>query len=235
MARKPRFYLPDVPAHVMQRGHNRDAIFFKDADYVVYLKIFRRVAEQFECQVHAYVLMTNHVHFLLTPAHSDSISLLFKALGAEYVRYVNKTYRRSGTLWGGRHKGCIIDSSNYFLRCMQYIELNPIRAGMVGDPSHYAWSSYKANAEGAASVILTPHVEYLSLAKEKDARVSLYCQLLATQMTTNCVQSIDDCLQSGTPLGGIQFINSIEKMLNFSVGRVKRGRPKKERNSAILS
>ena len=226
MARKPRFYLPGVPAHVMQRGHNGDPIFFRDVDYCEYLKIFKRVADQFDCQVHAYVLMTNHVHFLLSPARSDSISLLFKALGGEYVRYVNKTYQRSGTLWGGRHKGCIIDSSSYFLSCMQYIELNPVRAGMVDDPSHYSWSSYKANALGAASVILTPHKEYLSLSPKKDLRIALYRQLLVSQMKAECLQALGDSLQSGTPLGGTQFINKIEKMVNFSVGMMKRGRPK---------
>ncbi len=227
MARKPRFYMPGVPAHVMQRGHNREPIFFKDVDYLEYLKIFKKVADRFECQIHSYVLMTNHVHFLLTPSYSESISLLFQNLGREYVCYVNKTYQRSGTLWGGRHKGCIIDSSCYFLRCMQYIELNPVRAGMVNDPNDYAWSSYKANALGAASVILIPHKEYLSLAEQRDLRIERYCQLVASQMEVECSQDLRDSLQSGTPLGSESFKAMVENTLNLSVGLVKRGRPKK--------
>jgi len=216
-----------VPAHVMQRGHNREPIFFKDVDYLEYLKIVKRVADQFECQIHAYVLMTNHVHFLLTPAHSGSISLLFQNLGREYVSYINKTYGRSGTLWGGRHKGCIIDTSDYFLMCMQYIELNPVRAGMVSDPNDYPWSSYKANALGLASVILTPHMEYLALAQDKDLRIERYSQLLASQIEGESLKNLRDCLQSGTPLGNKEFIVMVEKTLNVSVGLPRRGRPKK--------
>jgi putative transposase len=215
-----------IPAHVMQRGHNCEPIFFNDADYIKYLKVFKKVADQFECKIHAYVLMTNHVHFLLTPARSNSIGLLFQNLGREYVTYVNKTYQHSGTLWGGRHKGCIIDSSHYFLRCMQYIELNPVRAETANHPGDYAWSSYRANALGAESVVLIPHDEYLSLAAKKERRVDKYRQLLAVQMEADCMQDLTDSLQSGTPLGGTDFNAMVEKALNHSIGLMRRGRPK---------
>ena len=227
MARKPRFYIPGVPAHVMQRGHNRDPVFFEEADYLEYLKLFKKVADQCECQIHAYVLMTNHVHFLLTPARSNSISLLFQNLGREYVSYVNKTYQRSGTLWGGRHKGCILDSSSYFLRCMQYIELNPVRAGMVSDPGDYPWSSFKANALGRVSVILTPHKEYLSLSQQVEIRIARYHQLLTLQVEEGCLMDLRNSLQSGTPLGGRDFKAMVEKTLNCSIGSIKQGRPAK--------
>lgn len=227
MARKSRFYLQNIPAHVMQRGHNREAIFFKEVDYFEYLKILKKVADQFECQIHAYVLMTNHVHFLLTPAQSNSISLFFKYLNHGYVNYINKTYQRSGTLWGGRHKGCIIDSSAYFLRCMQYIELNPVRAKMVNHPNDYPWSSYKANALGAFSVILTSHKEYLSLSQQREIRLEQYCQLLASQITIEQLNQLKNNLHSGTPMGDPTFKAMVETKLNCSVGLEKQGRPKK--------
>ena len=232
MARKPRFYLQNIPAHVMQRGHNREAIFFKEVDYLEYLKILKKVADQFECQIHAYVLMTNHVHFLLTPTQSNCISLFFKHLNHRYVNYINKTYQRSGTLWGGRHKGCIIDSSAYFLRCMQYIELNPVRAKMVSHPNDYLWSSYKANALGVFSAILTPHKEYLSLSQQRKTRLEKYSQLLDSQITIEQLNQLKNNLYSGTPLGDARFKAMIEKRLNCSVGLEKRGRPKKNQEKS---
>ncbi len=146
MPRKPRFYLPNVPAHVMQRGHSRSSVFFEEEDYLEYLRILKSMAEKYQCFVHAYVLMTNHIHLLVTPLTQNSISSLFQGIGRQYVTYINRTYGLSGTLWEGRHKGNPIDTNNYFLTCMRYIELNPVRAGMCVDPVEYRWSSYAANA-----------------------------------------------------------------------------------------
>jgi putative transposase len=134
MPRKPRFYLPGIPAHVVQRGNCRQATFFSDDDYAAYLNWLHEGAQQHGCAIHAYVLMTNHVHLLVTPAQSESISRLIQYVGRHYVTYVNHTYRKSGTLWEGRHKGCLVSSEEYLLACMRYIELNPVRAGMVATP-----------------------------------------------------------------------------------------------------
>ena len=185
MPRKPRFYISGIPAHVMQRGHNGDPIFFGEADYIEYLKIFKKVADLYECDVHAYVLMTNHVHFLLTPYNKIGVSKLFQHLGREYVTYINRKYHRSGTLWGGRHKGNIIESESYFLTCMKYIELNPVRAGMVAHPANYPWSSYSYNGLGVSNVILTPHNEYLVLAKKSSERLKLYNDFLVSMTDEN--------------------------------------------------
>ena len=225
MPRKPRFYVPGIPAHVMQRGHNREPIFFAESDYREYLKFLKRVAERYECKIHSYVLMTNHVHILLTPSTDKSISLFFQSLGRLYVTYINKTYQRSGTLWEGRHKGNIIETQNYFLTCMQYIELNPVRAGMVNHPADYPWSSYLANGEGQSNIILTSHKEYLSLAKGQAERQKNYRRLLESKMNTQLLTDFRESIQSGTALGSNVFIEEIEKTLKRKVGYKRQGRP----------
>jgi len=148
MPRKPRFYMPGVPAHIVQRGNCRQVVFFDGNDYQSYLNWLAEGAIKYGCAIHAYVLMTNHIHLLMTPVSKDSISKTIQYVGRYYVTYVNARYGKSGTLWEGRHKGCIINSEQYLLSCMRYIELNPVRAGMVMTPIEYCWSSYAANAKG---------------------------------------------------------------------------------------
>lgn len=227
MPRKPRFYLPGVPAHVMQRGHNRDAIFFAEKDYLEYLIILKKVSDQHECLIHAYVLMTNHVHLLVTPLKNKGISLMFQALGRHYVTYINKTYQRSGTLWEGRHKGNIIEAEHYFLNCMKYIELNPVRANMVQSVEDYPWSSFSANGLGQANVILTPHEIYLSLSTQNSnsERLKVYRELVDLNMSSEQSHEFDESIQSGTPLGRKSFMDNIKKKLNCQTGYVRQGRP----------
>jgi putative transposase len=147
MPRKPRFFLPGVSAHVVQRGNNRQAVFYDDADYLTYLDWLEEGAKRYGCVIHAYVMMTNHVHLLATPQEKESISRLLQHVGRRYVPYINHTYGRSGTLWEGRFKASIVHASEYLLACYRYIELNPVRAGMVKTPRGYRWSSYRANAQ----------------------------------------------------------------------------------------
>ena len=163
MPRKPRFYIAGMPVHVVQRGNNRQPRFFDDADYSAYLKWLREAAEKYGCAIHAYVLMTNHVHILATPEDTNGISRMMQYVGRWYVPYINKTYGRSGTLWEGRYKSSLIDAANYFLACSRYIEMNPVRAGMVSQPWDYVWSSYACNAEGKADKVVQPHVLYNTL------------------------------------------------------------------------
>ncbi len=148
MARRPRMVIPGQPLHIVQRGNNRQAVFFAEQDYLTYLECLRDAAFQQGCWVHAYVLMTNHVHLLLTPTQETNLSRCIQAVGRKYVRYINGHYRRSGTLWEGRFKSAMIDSAQYLLACYRYIELNPVRANMVEHPQHYRWSSFHANAMG---------------------------------------------------------------------------------------
>ena len=155
MPRLPRYVLPGVPQHIIQRGNNRQAIFACEDDYSVYLDWLKRAAEQYGLAIHAYVLMTNHVHLLATPDAEDSIGKTLQSLGRRYVQYFNRRYGRTGTLWESRYRATVIDSESYLLACSRYIELNPVRAAMVGEPGEYPWSSYRCNAMGQEDGLVT--------------------------------------------------------------------------------
>lgn len=228
MPRKPRFYIPDIPAHIVQRGNSRQAVFFSRDDYAAYLEWFREGAEKHGCVIHAYVLMTNHVHFLLTPKSSDSISKTIQYVGRHYVPYVNHTYGRSGTLWEGRHKGSIVSSEEYLLACMRYIELNPVRAGMVQTPGEYPWSSYSINSAGAADEMIVPHRYYLKLGSTTDERAFAYRELFRSSLESSEVHAIRRSVQTGTPLGNDRFREQVEAMLKCKVGYARPGRPGKK-------
>ena len=146
MPRRPRMYLPEMPYHVVQRGNNRDATFFSETDYQFYLECLYSASIRYGVRIHAYVLMTNHVHILMTPELEDSVSLVMQSIGRRYVQYINKLYRRTGTLWEGRHKASLVDTDNYLLTVSRYIEMNPVAANMVQHPSEYQWTSYMCNA-----------------------------------------------------------------------------------------
>lgn len=227
MSRKPRFYLPNVPVHAVQRGNNCQAIFFNEADYKVYLDWLKVAANKYSCQIHAYVLMTNHVHLLITPNSRDGLSRLFQYIGRYYVSYINKTYGRTGTLWEGRYKANMVEQECYLLNCYRYIELNPVRAGMVNRPEDYIWSSYKVNALEGGSSLLSPHQLYLQLGKEDADRKTAYKRLFKASFDMGVIDDLRASLQSGTPLGGDRFKDQIEQVLKVSVGQVKRGRPRK--------
>jgi putative transposase len=226
MPRKRRFYQPGIPVHAFQRGHNREPVFFDDQDYLAYLRFLKASADVLGCLVHAYVLMTNHVHLLITPKAANDISLLFQSIGRHFVPYINKTYQRQGSLWEGRHKGNILESENYFLACMRYIELNPVRAGMVEHPAQYRWSSYAANAQGIDNTIIQPHERYLSLGKTHDERQVAYRGLFESAIHPDELDLIRASLHSGTPLGNDRFKQQIESVVGGAVGFNRRGRPK---------
>ncbi|MDH5634110.1 MAG: transposase [Gammaproteobacteria bacterium] len=225
MPRKPRFYLPGVPAHVIQRGNCRQAVFFEDDDYHAYLHWLSEAIHKHDCEVHAYVLMTNHVHLLMTPATPEAISLAIQYVGRHYVPYINYKYGKSGTLWEGRHKGCVIDSDPYLLACMRYIELNPVRAGMVNTPIAYPWSSYAANASGKQHKVVTAHKLYKSLGGSAARRQHAYRELFRHALEPEQVHDIRTTVQTGTPLGNDRFREKVEQTLGCKVGQPRRGRP----------
>jgi len=225
MPRKRRFYLPDVPAHVIQRGNNRQTVFFCDDDYRAYLHWLKEGAERHGCAIHAYVLMTNHVHLLVTPRGRDSISRTIQYVGRRYVTYVNAQYGRSGTLWEGRHKGSIISSAAYLLACSRYIELNPVRAGMVSVPGDYKWSSYRANGAGELCPIIEHHALYLSLGNSAQSRQRAYRELFRGSLAPGQIHAIRSAVQTGTPLGNDRFRDQVEAALKCKVGQARRGRP----------
>ncbi len=228
MPRKPRFFLPNIPVHATQRGNNRQAIFFDEADYKLYLNGLNVAAKKYNCQIHAYVLMTNHVHLLITPEHRDSLSRFFQYVGRHYVSHVNNTYGRTGTLWEGRYKASIVEEESYLLSCFRYIELNPVRAGMVKRPEDYPWSSYGHNALAINNSLLCPHKLYLQLGENDLMRKAAYRDLFQTSFDIETFDEMRACLQSGTPLGNDRFKAQIEQILNVSVGHVKRGRPRQK-------
>lgn len=228
MPRKPRFFLPGVPVHAIQRGNNRQAIFFADEDYAQYLKCLKQAAEKYDCRIHAYVLMTNHVHLLLSPAQSQSVGEFFQSVGRHYVAYINQTYQRTGTLWEGRYKASLIDEERYLFSCYRYIELNPVRAGMVRLPEHYPWSSYRANALGEHDALLCPHALYLQLGVTDELRQEAYRKLFVDAIELSDLEGLRGCLQSGTPLGDERFHSQIEQVLQMRVGYMRRGRPSKK-------
>jgi putative transposase len=199
MARPPRLVVPDVALHVVQRGVNRESCFREEADYLVYLTYLRDQLPASGCALHAYCLMTNHVHLLLTPRDPDSCARLMRGLGRHYVPYFNKRHGRTGTLWEGRFRSCLVDSARYVLACYRYIELNPVRAAMVAAAGEYRWSSHAGNAGRVHNRLLEPHAEYLALASEA-ARHAAYRQLFTESDELSFLEAVRNATNGGYAL-----------------------------------
>lgn len=225
MPRRARLSVPGIPWHIIQRGNNRSACFYADADYRRYLAILKEQATKHGCLVHAYVLMTNHVHLLVTPEHEHSASLLMKNLGQQYVQHVNRRYQRTGTLWEGRFRSCLIESQAYLLACYRYVELNPVRANMVEHPRQYPWSSFRVNAAGAKSDLITPHAEYMSLGGTDSSRRAAYRRLFATEMAPGLITAIRQSTNGNYALGGERFSRRLANRLGRRVTPAQAGRP----------
>lgn len=225
MPRRARVALAGVPWHVIQRGNNRSACFYAEDDYLYFLAQLDDQSGECGCSVHAYCLMTNHVHLLLTPERVDSASLMMKHLGQRYVQYINRTYGRSGTLWEGRFKSCLVQDHAYVLTCYRYIELNPVRAGMVSHPSDYRWSSYHCNAEGKYSSLIEPHDDYLRLGGSENSRLRHYRALINEGLDPHSMEKLRRATNGNYVLGGVRFQREIEKTLGRRVTPGKRGRP----------
>ena len=225
MARKPRFNLPGVPQHIVQRGNNREPCFYAVDDYYRYLDDLHDAAVKNQVAIHAYVLMTNHVHLLATPGQAYSISHMMQDIGRKYVRYINHTYRRTGTLWEGRYKASLVDSEVYLLTCMRYIEMNPVRAGMVESPGEYSWSSYPKNAQGRNDKIIKPHPVYQLLGTKKLDQRHAYRKLFRDYLDDAQVRAIRDALSQELVLGRDNFKNKIEQMLKRQTRAGQRGQP----------
>ncbi len=227
MARLPRFFLPGQPLHVIQRGNNRDPIFATNEDYHFYLRCLQEAAEVQSLTVHAYVLMTNHVHLLVTPDTEISLSKTMQSVGRRYVQYFNHVYDRTGTLWEGRYKSTLIDSERYLLTCMRYIEMNPVRAGMVEHPSDYPWSSYRANASGQPDALAVRHELYVRLGRNEEERQSFYRQLFRAQIAKADVEAIREATNKGWALGDSHFSAKVEILTARRAAPLARGRPKR--------
>jgi putative transposase len=225
MPRKPRFFLPGIPAHIVQRGHSREPVFFEESDYQAYLNWLKEAAERYDCAIHAYVLMTNHIHLLATPKDKDSISRMMQYIGRRYVPYINHSYGTSGSLWEGRFKASLVSDDQYLLTCMRYIELNPVRADMAKSPAHYRWSSYRHNTQGREDSIITEHALYTGLGKTQASRCEAYKALFKAHIDEGQLKDIRAAWQTGTPLGNEYFREKVERKLKTKVGQNRRGRP----------
>ncbi len=228
MARLNRVSPVGVPQHIIQRGTNRQAIFAVESDMTAYLSWLKEYSVKYEVEIHAWVLMTNHVHLLCTPQAEKATSLMMQSIGRMYVRYFNNTYQRTGTLWEGRFRSCLVESERYLLSLYRYIELNPVRAGMVDDPSEYSWSSYGCNALGIATDLQTPHEEYLRLGKAAEERQVAYRDLFKVQIGVELLKEIRGSTNRGLALGSASFSSQIEKLTSSRVTKKKMGRPRKK-------
>jgi putative transposase len=226
MSRLQRVSPVGVPQHIIQRGNNKQACFTSDADMKAYLNWLKIFANQYGVAVHAWVLMTNHVHLLLTPNTENAVSKMMQSLGRMYVGYFNHAYKRSGTLWEGRFKSSLIQSEQYLLNVYRYIELNPVRANMVEQPNEYSWSSHNYNALGVENDLITPHQEYLSLGDDEKVRREAYLQLFEDEIDDKLLNGIRNTINKGLALGSESFVDQIEFLTSMRVSSRKAGRPK---------
>lgn len=228
MPRRARLSLPNVPLHIIQRGNNRQPCFYVDSDYRCYLKWLAEASVAAGCAIHAYVLMTNHVHMLVSEQAPKAAGAMMKALGQRYVQFINRKYQRSGTLWEGRFRSCLTQEDGYFLTCQRYIELNPVRAGMVNHPADYPWSSYLTNAHGRASPLISAHRLYGALGGNSAQRQAAYRELFRHALPQGQVEAIRRATNGNFALGDTDFVERMADALGRRVTPALAGRPRRE-------
>ncbi len=225
MARLPRLTLPGYPHHVIQRGNNRQAIFAKPADYQRLLDLLDDNARQFEVAIHAYVLMSNHFHLLVTPQSSDGLPQMMQAVGRRYVRYFNDSQQRSGTLWEGRYRSTLIQTDRYLLACMAYIDLNPVRAGLVAQAADYPWTSHGHYIGRNLDKLVTPHPLVWELGNTPFAREAAYAELVQAGINPVHQSALTQATLSGWALGEPDFVADLQKRTQRRVAKGQAGRP----------
>lgn len=227
MSRLPRFHVPGQPLHAIQRGNNRDPIFATEDDYAYYRVCLLDAAKEHAVAIHAYVFMTNHVHLLASPRSEQGLSKLFQSVGRRYVQYFNQQHERTGTLWEGRYRATVVHAEDYLLTCMRYIEMNPVRAGMVERPGDYPHSSYRANAQGEADTLVSSQRVYRHLGADEAARQAAYRQLFRGQLGKYELEAIRAATHKGWALGNHRFREKVEALTGRRAAPLPRGRPKK--------
>lgn len=226
MPRHQRYCPANVPQHVVQRGNNHQACFFDQQDFATYLNYLKEYKEQCLIDIHAWVLMSNHVHLLCTPREDMATSVLMQSIGRKYVRYFNARYQRCGTLWEGRFKSCLIAEEAYVLNVYRYIEMNPVRAAMVQRPEHYFWSSYGCNALGRSSDLITPEPVYLALGENDADRQMNYRALFSGVLAEEELCSIRSSLQQCSLLGSASAQKYVAAKYGLSIPKQSAGRPR---------
>jgi putative transposase len=232
MARLPRLVIPHQPHHIIQRGNDRQLIFRDADDYAVFLSRLREAAKQYKVAVHAYVLMSNHLHLLASPSDEEGLARMMQWIGRYYVPYFNKKYERVGTLWQGRYKAAVLDSERYFMTCSRYIELNPVRAGIVAYPSEYTWSSYAHHVGLKSDPIITDHSLYWALGNTPFEREAAYRALFEQVLTEQETGALSEATRKGWALGSEHFKSALEKKTSRRVRPAKRGRPHRKKEVA---
>lgn len=225
MARLPRLSVPGYPHHVIQRGNNRQAIFAKPADYQLLLNLLDENARKFGVAIHAYVLMDNHFHLLVTPQAQDSLPKMMQAVGRRYVRHFNDAHGRSGTLWEGRYKSTLIQAERYLLACMAYIDLNPVRAGLVAHARDYPWSSHGHYIGQKTERLITPHPLYWELGNTPFAREAAYADLVNAGVRADQELALTQATLKGWALGEDDFVADLQKKTGRRVSKIPAGRP----------
>jgi putative transposase len=214
----------------VQRGHNRQTVFVSDDDYNYYRENLVEFKREFNCRIYSYCLMTNHVHLIVDPVNKpESLSMLMKRVAGRQTRYVNKLEKRTGSLWEGRFKSSIVSSKEYLPACSRYIELNPMRAGMVGDPAEYQWSSYPAKVIGTRDPVVDFHPSYLSLGDSRQERQKAYAEYVLGTVPDDEIKLIREALQRGQLTGSERFRAETEKKLGIRLSNKKPGRPRKNK------
>lgn len=225
MARLPRLTVPGYPHHIIQRGNNRQAIFDSRANYEDLLNLLTENAQKSGVAIHSYVLMSNHFHLLVTPQADDSLPQMMQAVGRRYVRHFNDALGRSGTLWEGRYKSTLIQTDRYLLACMAYIDLNPVRAGLVAEPGDYPWSSYGHYAGLRNDKLITPHPLFWELGNTPFAREAAYAELVRAGITTEQQNDLTRSALKGWALGEADFVADLQKRTERRVSKTSAGRP----------
>jgi putative transposase len=225
MARLPRLTLPGYPHHVIQRGNNRQAIFAVASDYQTMLDLLDENAKKFGVAIHAYVLMSNHFHLLVTPQTMDGLPQMMQAVGRRYVRYFNDIHKRSGTLWEGRYKSTLIQTEPYLLTCMAYIDLNPVRGGLVTQARDYPWSSHEHYTGQRIDRLITPHALVWELGNTPFAREAAYAELVQNGISEVQRAALTDSTLGGWALGGGDFRVELQNRTERRVTKSTPGRP----------
>ena len=233
MPRQARIDLPGLPQHIVARGNNRQPCFFTDTDRSMYLNCLLVAARNHCVAIHAYVLMTNHVHLLATGATDGAVGRMMQSIGRRYVRTMNNALGRTGTLFEGRYRASPVESESYFLACMRYIELNPVRAGMVDDPANFSWSSHRFNLGLDRSVLVTPHDEYVQLGLNPASRAQAYRRLFEKILSAAELEAIREHAIRGRALGRPEFQKTLESKLNRCVTIRPPGRPFKDSKNVL--
>ncbi|MDL2283963.1 transposase [Oxalobacter sp. OttesenSCG-928-P03] len=230
MARAARLILPHQPHHVLQKGNNRQPVFLDDEDHLAFLRWLREASVQYEVAIHAYLLMGSRVHLLVTPKDKTGLARMMQWVGRHYVPYFNKKYQRSGTLWEGRYRTSLVEAP-YLLNCSCFVELLPVRQGLVRNPSDYRWSSYAHHAGFRQDPLIHDHKLYWDLGNTPFAREAAYNRLIASPFSSDEAGRIAKAFEQGWLIVSDEFRSELERRTARKFRMGKKGRPARDESA----